>query len=50
MKCVLCKRALKPEQRVVPVMTVVGNEKRGDFVAHTAEAYIHLTCIRKAQP
>lgn len=44
MKCAQCKRQLKDRDRVVPILTVVGNEKRGDFVGGDRD-YVHIRCF-----
>lgn len=41
MKCVICARPLRPGTTVVPVLKIIGNEKRGNFVGSTGE-YAHL--------
>jgi hypothetical protein len=44
MKCSRCKRTLRPGDQLIPVVTLVGNERRGDFVSDP-KAYVHLMCI-----
>ena len=44
MKCSRCKRPLRAGDQLIPVVTLVGNEHRGDFVS-APKAYVHLTCI-----
>ena len=42
--CISCRRLLKDAERVINILQVVGNEKRGDFVSGTSN-YVHLQCL-----
>lgn len=45
--CKICGRRLREGEEVIPVMHVIENENRGDFVGHTPDAYIHLKHLRE---
>lgn len=44
MTCNICKKKLAPEHLLVPLVKLVRNEHRGDFMADTGE-YVHLSCL-----
>lgn len=40
-KCAICKKRMREGEKAIPVMEVVENYKRGDFMSNARE-YIHL--------
>lgn len=44
MKCVVCKREFRDNERVIPVARFIANYKRGDFLADTGNEAMHLKC------
>ena len=47
MKCLVCKRTVRPGEPVVEARMVIANEKRGDFLSSTggkeSTLLIHVT-------
>jgi hypothetical protein len=42
MKCLVCKRKFKQDDKVISVFRYVENERHGDFVTSQPSAWIHV--------
>jgi hypothetical protein len=41
--CAICRKRIREGEKVIPVMHVVENERRGDFVGNNPTEYVHLS-------
>lgn len=45
MRCARCGRKFKGGEDVIPMLTYVVNEKRGDFVTNNPVGYLHASHV-----
>lgn len=48
MKCDLCGKGFRDDEKVIPILRYVVNHKRGDFVTSTSQnTFIHLHHLKE---